>query len=309
MTQIEASALTRQTVGDKRRHLDSFLDWVGKETPAKSVTQRKAAAYFDEALLPREVSLQTKRVALGVVHQFFDWMLPRGVVTLNPFDRIGKLQLKESKRGRAPKRRVWTPEDLEALLAVIPEDDPLWAFTALVAYTGRRREDICALRVVDASETFFRIQDAKSAAGVRRIPVHEVIQPLVKRLIATSKDGFLLPGLLTSGADNKRGILIGKRFLYAMRKRAKLTDPKLVEHAFRHTVLTQLENAAVSLYLRGELVGHEHGSVTERHYTLAAADKRLSDAIAHVTYGTKVDTLVRQQGEKVTVATLAKRRK
>ena len=307
LKQKEASPIRRQTVDDKRRHLDSFLDWIGRDTECKKVTKARASVYVDDVVMPRERAQQTKRAAINEVRQFFDWMELRDVVAMNPFAKLGKM-LKESTRGRQQARRPWTNAELLKVLRAVSQDDPLWPLAALGAYTGARREDICGLRIDSVEGDVLHVREGKTAAAVRRVPVHPVIQPLVRRLVETSSDGYLLPGLLTGGNDDKRGHLIGKRFLYA-KNQAGVTDPRVVFHSFRNSVLTQMDAAGVALSLRQQIVGHERGGVTEGIYTDRAADLRLAAAIEHVSYGPEVDALVRTVGASLTLTRVARKRK
>lgn len=307
LKQMEASPIRRQTVEDKRRHLGSFLDWIGRETECKKVTKARASTYVDEVVMPRKRAQQTKRSAINEVRQFFDWMELRDVVALNPFGKLGKM-LKESTRGKQQARRPWTNAELLQVLLKVPQDDPMWPLAALGAYTGARREDLCGLRVDSVAGDVLQIREGKTAAAVRHVPVHPVIRPLVRRLVETSSDGYLLPGLLTGGNDDKRGHLIGKRFLY-VKRRAGVVDKRVVFHSFRNSVLTQMEAAGVALSLRQQIVGHERAGVTEGIYTGRADDSRLAAAIEHVTYGAEVDALVGKVGASLTLTHVAHRRK
>ncbi|MGN6314614.1 MAG: tyrosine-type recombinase/integrase [Rhodanobacteraceae bacterium] len=306
LSQMETSELRRQTVYDKRRHLEAFLDWIDPDTECKRVTKARAGAYVDEVVMPREVAVQTKRLAINTVRQFFDWLEARGLVNANPFSRAGAL-LRESRRGGEQARRPWTDVELLTMLRYVPQGDPLWALTALGAYTGARREDLCDLKVDSVDDGVLQVREGKTAAAVRRVPIHPVIRPLVRQLADTSKDGYLLPGLLTGGKDDKRGHYIGKRFSYALR-RAGITDKRVVFHSFRNSVLTQMEAAGVELSLRQQIVGHERGTITERTYTANAADRRRAEAIAHVSYGAKVDKLVQEVGRTFKIARVSRRR-
>ena len=306
LSQVEASKLTRQTVGDKRRHLEAFLDWIGRDTECRRITKARASAFVDDVIVHRDVSQQTKRNAVNVPREFFDWIEARGVVNANPFAKLGRL-LKDSKRGKEQARRPWQPEELLAMLEHVPEDDPLWALTALGAYTGARREDLCALEVDAASGDVLKIRSGKTAAATRRVPVHPVIRPLVRKLVATSTDGYLLPGLLTGGADAKRGHYVGKRFGYALRK-AGVTDSRVVFHAFRNAVLSQMEAAGVEHSMRQQIIGHKRQSLTDDVYTAEASDARRAKAIGHVSYGKDVDALVRKVGKRIAIKHESKRR-
>ena len=305
--QLEASELARQTVDDKRRHVNSLLDWIGRDTKCKEVTRARATAYFEEVIVPRPVAVQTRRVALNNIRQFFEWLEVSGAVGANPFEKVGKL-LKSSKRGREAPRRSWTSEELLKVLRHVPEGDPLWALTALGAFTGARREDICALRADDARDGILQIKAGKSRAAVRRVPVHEVIRPLVDRLVETTGDGYLIPGLLTGGKDNKRGHYLGKRFSRAVRQ-AEVTDSRVVFHGFRRTVVTKMETAGVPLLVQQDIVGHERRGVTERNYTDDVDDARKTEALAHVSYGPEVDQLIRRVGARLSITHVSKRRK
>ncbi len=305
----ESSSIRRATLGDKRRHLAKFLKWAGGDTEASSITKPRATEYVEEVLLPWDVTTDTKRFALNTVRQFYDWLEVRGIVTANPFDKVGRL-IRDAARGQheGDGRRSWQPEELLKVLRYVPQDDPMWPLVVLMAYTGARREELCSMRVKNVTETAMFNPSGKTPSARRMIPLHPVIQPLVLRLTETSADGFLIPGLLTSGADDKRGILIGKRLAYWIRK-AGITDEALVAHGFRHSVETQMEAAGISLRLRQQILGHHSMTITEEHYTDPASVERRAAAIKAVTYGKDVTALIRNAAKRLTIARAAKRRK
>lgn len=55
------------------------------------------------------------------------------------------------------------------------------------------------------------LPEGKTERSVRQVPIHPIIQPLIKRFAEDLKDGFLLPGLKPGGADKKKGHGISKR--------------------------------------------------------------------------------------------------
>lgn len=81
----------------------------------------------------------------------------------------------------------------------------------LGAYTGARIEELCSLRTEHADASALHIADAKTAAGIRDVPVHPAIKDLVEALKSSSTDGFLLSGL-TLNKYGDRSNAIGKRF-------------------------------------------------------------------------------------------------
>jgi integrase len=308
MAQVNASTLRRQTVANKQRHLDDFLAWIGPDTETLEVTKAKAGEYVDDVISARKVTAPTKRTMVNTLRQFFDWLEARDLVRRNPFDKMTKL-LKDSTRGKEQARRSWQPEEFLMVLNKIPEGDAMWPMAVLCAYTGARREDICALRAEDVEGDVLNIREGKTASALRRVPVHPVIRPLVRHLVEATSDGYLLPGLLTGGADNQRGHYIGKRFGYLIRERLKIKDKRFVMHGFRNTVLSQMEVAEVSLLIRQQIVGHVAGTVTERDYTGKATDVRKAEAIANVTYGPEVDALVETSTGRFAITKRSRRRK
>lgn len=316
----EDSDLRRGTVDDKRRHLGKFVEWAGGDIEVAEVSQVRAAAYVEDALNPwvvirkgqppRAISLKTKRVALNVVDQFFGWLVGRGTLTVNPFTMTHKLLRGTSRKTEASGsgRRAWRPEELLGLLKALPEGDPMFPLVAILAFAGARREDICAMRLEDVSDDAMFVQRGKTRAARRYIPVHPTIAPLIKRLRETSPDGYLIGGLLTSGVDSKRGILLGKRLLGFARS-IGLTDTGLVVHGFRNSVLTHMEQKGVEVFLRQQLVGQKSPNISEATYTDPASVERRARAIAAVDYGPEVAAEILRRSDSYTQTVFEKRRK
>lgn len=121
----------------------------------------------------------------------------------------------------------------------------------------------------------------------------------------------MLPGLLTSGKDDKRGKLIGKRFAYALR-RVGVADPRVVFHSLRNTVITQLLSRGVPLERVQLIAGHDTdkglGSSLPYVDRDSVQDVENRKALSVVTYGADLDAYVTKTGAGVTVETKARRR-
>jgi len=48
------------------------------------------------------------------------------------------------------------------------------------------------------------VEKGKTKAAARVIPVHPLIEPIIEKLKASSKDEFLIRGINSGGYDNKR---------------------------------------------------------------------------------------------------------
>lgn len=304
-----AGPLRVRTVDEKRRHLMSFADWFGVDRGCAEVTRKDAGRYVEAVIQRRRRSLPDGEIAIlsesaraketSSLRSFFEWVMLRGVTDSNPFDRMST-SMRSSKRGKEKARRPWKPEELQKVLYGIPKGDPLWALTALGAYTGARLEEIAQLKTSDIDGNALTIREGKTGAAARRIPIHPVILPLVMKLSVNTTDGFLIPGLLPSGRDQLRGAQIGKRF-QTLRRTVGVIDPRVVFHSFRNTVATQLGEAGVPLPMIQWLIGHEHSGVTLKVYSERPSDKNLLDALKKVSYGKSLDNEVAEQGRKIII--------
>ena len=108
------------------------------------------------------------------------------------------------------------------------------------------------------------IEDAKTKAGWRDVPIHTELQQAMARLVDQSKDGYVLLGPTANKYGNRSNGL-GKRF-----SRLK-TDlgfgPQLVFHSIRKTVVTIFENAGVPENVVADIVGHEKTTMTYGLYS------------------------------------------
>ncbi len=118
-------------------------------------------------------------------------------VTIDPTEGL------ELRRPVGTRERIAAPDEAAALIAVLPDAErALWA---CAFYAGLRRGELQALRWsdVDLAGRVIRVergwdaiegaQDAKSAAGKRRVPILEpLVRELVDRKVRTGRDGDAL---------------------------------------------------------------------------------------------------------------------
>ncbi len=161
------------------------------------------------------------------------------------------------------------------------KDHELADLITLGAFTGARIEELCSLKVADVGGSSFHIRDAKTQAGLREVPIHGALGPLVKRLKDASTDGHILAGL-TLNKYGDRSNAIGKRF--GRLKAALGYGPQHVFHSLRKTLVTLLEDAGVSENLAADIVGHEKPRITYGLYSGGASLKTKADALALVKY-------------------------
>ena len=302
-----APHVTKQTLEQKERQLSELADWVRSSGEVTALTRQQAGRYLSEVLLKKGHSLKTVKDTLSHLRAFWAWLEARDIVEGNVWAGISHT-LRPSTRGRLAKRRPWTNQEVLQLIREIPTSDPLWTLSAMGAYTGMRREEITQLTIHDVTEDgALIVREGKTAAAVRRIPIHPVLRSLVARLVATSTDGYLIPGLLSGGADERRGHYLGKRFTN-MRRKLGLNSPETVFHSFRKALAQRCEEQEVPESTTELIGGWSRGRrMSYGLYSPGPSFNKLQEAIAKVSYG-EVDELVRTMSAEVKITKVSKRR-
>lgn len=205
------------------------------------------------------VTVQTQRRILSGIKNYWNFLQDKFELDdADPFiNAIPRSKTKAS--GKA--RKDWQPEDLARVYRAAKDTD-LKLLIRIAAYTGARREELCSPTTVFDHDTI-RIVDSKTSAGIRTVPVHDAIKPLINDWIVARKN--LKPAKFGDMSD-----AIGKRF---GRLKTELGyDKSLVFHSIRATVATLLENAGVPEGVSADIVGHEKPNMT---YGLYSGDASL----------------------------------
>ena len=140
---------------------------------------------------------------------------------------------------------------------------------------------ISSLKIKNVLGDRLVIENAKSQAGNRIVPIHSEIKQLITRLFDTSVDGFLLSNL-SFNKYGDRSNAIGKRF---GRMKAKLGyDDRYVFHSIRKMFTSQLEAAGVPEAVAARLLGHEITTLSYGLYSSGTTFEVLKNAIERVKY-------------------------
>ncbi len=197
---------------------------------------------------------------------------------LQPFD---KLTLPKTGKETAERREAFTPADVVKLHTAASDDKPLADLIAMAMWTGARIEELCALKVEKVGPGYFDIEDAKTEAGWRRVPIHSKLAAIMARLVAGSGDGYVLSGLtMTKYGD--RGGALGKRF--GRLKTDLGFGSGQVFHCIRKTVATMLEEAGVTENVAAEILGHDKPTMTYGLYSGGLSLEVKAAAIERLVY-------------------------
>ena len=131
----------------------------------------------------------------------------------------------------------------------------------ILIYTGLRNGELRALLKSDINrrQKFLRVTKSKTAAGIRIVPIHHLIWPLIEKRLAS--DGPYLVNVQGKPYDYSR-------FARTFRRVMKLVHgEKYKPHDTRHTCATLLDGAEVNENARKMILGHARQGVTNRVYT------------------------------------------
>lgn len=132
----------------------------------------------------------------------------------------------------------------------------------ILLYTGMRVGELLSLQKSDVNlrQQLIRITRSKTAAGIRAIPIHHRIQPLITARMQSSG-----PNLI---ADKDGRPYSYSRYCDLWRKiMTAIKAAGHTTHDCRHTVATLLDNAGANETAKRRILGHAGGDVTERVYT------------------------------------------
>jgi integrase len=240
---------------------------------ADAIAQGKTAGVFEGK--PRGKAIVTGGTGtaarvVGLLGGIYSWAEKRNLVPgPNPVRDI------ETVRGDA-KDRVLTEGELGALGEVLNEAAsqlPMAvAALKLIALTGLRREEACALRwsEIDQAGHCLRLEDSKTGRSMR--PIGHAALNVLKSLPHLS-EVWVFPNRDGSGsADLKKG-------LAELFDAAGIHDAR--SHDLRRTFASIAADEGYSVATIGEILGHARRGVTIRHY-IRRPDAALAAAAAHV---------------------------
>lgn len=141
-------------------------------------------------------------------------------------------------------------------------DNPGVDTVLILLYTGMRVGEMLALQKTDVNirQRFIRITKSKTVSGIRVIPIHPRILPLIIARM-DSPGTTLLSDTNGNPYDYSRYCIIWRSVMQLINAAGHTT------HDCRHTVTTLLDNAGANETAKRRILGHAGGDVTERVYT------------------------------------------
>lgn len=141
-------------------------------------------------------------------------------------------------------------------------DEPGVDTVLILLYTGMRVGEMLHLQKSDVKlrQGYIRITRSKTVSGIRSIPIHHRILPLISKRMK-----FLGSNLITDSEGKpynySRYCILWREVMHSINADGHTT------HDCRHTVATLLDNAGANETAKRRILGHAGGDVTERVYT------------------------------------------
>ena len=141
-------------------------------------------------------------------------------------------------------------------------NDPGVDTVLILLYTGMRVGEMLALQKSDVNmrQHYIHITKSKTESGIRIIPIHHRITPLIEARMK-SPGAFLLTDANGNGYSYSRYCILWHQVMHIIKAYSHTT------HDCRHTVATLLDNAGANETAKRRILGHAGGDVTERVYT------------------------------------------
>ena len=218
----------------------------------QDITYLRLQSIIDH-MLGTGLSYSSCKKVRTLVSQLFDYAIINGWCTTN-YAKF--LNLGHNKPVRPHK-----PFTTQAINRLWRLESPLHDIPLILLYTGMRASELINLKAHDVNrkKRTIKITSAKTKSGIRTIPIHERIWPIIERRLHTI---YVIQECRTYTS-------LSREFEKAM----NTINAKHTTHDCRHTFATRLDNEGANYNAKRLLLGHASGNVTDGVYTHKSLDQ------------------------------------
>lgn len=303
--------LAPKTKNERRGLVSRLARWCAEEELALPQIDRKTAGrYVTEQVAPMD--RRTGKKHMTALREYWRYLIRRAHVMGDAGNPWGDQEMpnkgRRVERGSRDTERPFTEKEMQTLLyADYPtgmdaaHESQIRDAARMSALSGMRLAEVVTLWVEEVHDGVFDIQQGKTAAAARRVPVHPALKEIIARRMLDPKTGeskgpkeWLFHEL---ASERDPGDTFGKRF-NRYRKHLMVDDVRegkrrsLVNfHSFRRWFITQARHAGQPVETLEDLVGHSKGkqSITFGVYTSGASQVQMRACVEAVKLPSKQD--------------------
>lgn len=274
----------REEIGDKtwtnyKPHYNDIVSQHGKRDVSEITTldvvndlKRAKAQGFSATVI------STRR---SIYRMILDFALLEGIINYNP-----ALAAQMPKNIRRTRREAVTDDVIAKILT--NTDKPFGLFPMLLLCTGLRRSEALALTWEDVKDDHIVVNKAldytnhahpvvkspKTAAGVRDVPLLDILKPFLIRPEGAKDSDLLFPAAPCNRKPTATGHMTEKGYEWAWQRYCELADlvdennkPVFTAHQLRHSMATQLFQSGADELTAQLILGHASPTTTRNIYT------------------------------------------
>ncbi|ARS70068.1 hypothetical protein C7U62_01285 [Mesorhizobium loti] len=297
---LGAIKLAPKTTAERRGVLNHFARWcLAEKFRLPDITRKTAGRYVTEVIEPMDRSTAKKHMT--ALRGYWEYLLMRGHVTGELKDNpwLGQEVVSKRRRverGEREEERPYTEDELKRLLyARYPDGiDPDWELLLRDALTisclsGMRQAEVLTLWIEDVHDGVFDIQQGKTEAAARKVPIHPALAEIIQRRTEGKEARDWLFHELAGLRDP--GDTFGKRFnrfrvlLQVDDKRPGKRRSLVNFHSARRWFITEARHAGQQIETIRDVVGHKADKkkdITFGVYTTGASAAQLKACIEAV---------------------------
>lgn len=274
--------LNPRTASQYRSDVKRLATWAksaGLPETVETFTKATAGRYVTETMVRPKVDPNTGNRWISAASAYWRWMGKRAGVDVNPWQGQSLAKTSVRSNGGVKSKRPATDAEVRALLDGSPGQE-LADLIRVAALSGMRLEEVYRLTVADCAGGWFRVRVSKTAAGVRRVPIHSELSGIVAGRCKDKPPGaFLFHEAGAAKEGRERSAAVSKRF-GRYRKAQGVHDGKegrrasaVDFHSLRRWFITTARNAGQDRAMVAAVVGHEAGNITDDVYSSGPSDE------------------------------------
>lgn len=211
----------------------------------------------------------TKRKIKNTLKLLYKYLIMNEYTTQNIPENIDL-----GKSPRSNKNLIFTDEEVEKLWNEYENGENEWIGTILLLiYSGVRISELLNLKTEDIhiEKEYFDIVDSKTAAGVRKVPIHSRVMKIVYHWLNYNTEYFISINKLVKKNTYVRSKMTYRNYRDSywnqIIKKLNLNE-ELTPHNARKTCVSMMTKAKIPPYYIKLIIGHEGAmDLTERVYT------------------------------------------